>query len=129
MLELKGNTAPYVQYAYARCRSIFRKGQVEEALVPGYIILPTHVAERLLVIKLMQFPRIIATVGDTLLPHTLLNFVYELAALYHPFQEACPVLTAEDEATRHSRLAICLLISKTLKLGLGLCGMDVVEKM
>jgi len=129
MLALDGNTAPYLQNAYVRIRSIFRKGELDpDEDVPGDIIL-THEAERLLALKLVQLPRIVHRVADTLEPHHLCTFLFEVATGFHQFYEKCPVLTTADDATRRSRLALCQLVARTLREGLGWLGIDVVERM
>jgi arginyl-tRNA synthetase len=129
MLALEGNTAPYLQNAYVRIRSIFRKGGLDpDAALAGEIHI-TEPAERQLALKLAQLPRIVARVADALEPHHLCTFLFELATGFHQFYEQCPVLTAGDDATRHSRLALCQLVARVLREGLGWLGIDVVERM
>lgn len=129
MLALEGNTSPYLQNAYVRIRSIFRKGSVDPASIDGSAIRITEPAERTLALKLLQLPMVIASVADSLEPHRLCNYLYELASAYHQFYEHCPVLTASDDATRSSRLALSHLVAQTMKQGLSLLGIDVVEQM
>ncbi|MEX0777257.1 MAG: arginine--tRNA ligase [Phycisphaeraceae bacterium] len=166
MLAFDGNTAPYLQNAYVRIRSIFRKagasatavslstsGAGEERgmkneerrtkneergttasvrssfLVSHSSIAIADPAERALALKLLQFPGVVAAVADALEPHRLCNYLYELASLFHSFYEQCPVLAAPDAATRQSRLALCDLTARTLRTGLLLLGIDVVEQM
>ncbi len=129
MLALEGNTAPYLIYAYVRIRSIFRKGGVDPASVAGASVVLTDPTERALILKLSQLPRVIESVADSLEPHRLCTYLYEVASLYHQFNHTCPVLKAEDAATRDSRLALSWLVARTLKLGLGLLGIGVVEQM
>jgi arginyl-tRNA synthetase len=129
MLALEGNTAPYLQNAYVRIRSIFRKGELDpDALIKGNIsiIEPT---ERALALKLVQLPRVMARVADTLEPHHLCTYLFELATAFHSFYEQCPVLTSGDAATRDSRLALSQLVARVLREGLGWLGIDVVERM
>jgi len=126
MLSLEGNTGPYLVYAYVRIRSIFRKHGRE---VPTGGIRLAHEAERTVALKLLQFPGIIAAVAETLEPHRLCTYMYELASSYHHFFEHCPVLKAEDEATRDSRLRLSDLVARTLKQGLSLLGIGTVEQM
>ncbi len=129
MLALEGNTAPYLLYSYARIRSIFRKGEVDFAgYQPGEIAVHQP-AERALTLQLLQFPTVVQNVADTLEPHRLCNYLYELATRYHRFFEHCPVLKAEDDATRQGRLALCHLTARVLDRGLGLLGIRVVERM
>ncbi len=129
MLSLEGNTAPYLLYSYARIQSIFRKGGVTPDEAAGFAIDVSESGERQLVLKLAQFDAAVASVGESLEPHRLCTYLFELATLYHRFYESCPVLKAEDEPTKHSRLALCGLVAATLKRGLDLLGIRVVERM
>lgn len=129
MLSFDGNTAPYLQNAYVRVRAIFRKGNVDPASVRDSAIHLGEPAERALAAKLLLFPTTAASVGESLEPHRLCNYLYELAAGYHKFYEACPVLTAGDDATRASRLALSDLTARVLQRGLQLLGIEVVEQM
>jgi arginyl-tRNA synthetase len=129
MLSMEGNTAPYLQYAYARILSIFRRGGVDPAsLTAEQLALGTGV-ERRLALELLKLPRIVDQVVKSLEPHRLCTYLYEVASMLHQFHEQCPVLRAPDEATRQSRLALSELVARTLKTGLGLLGVDVVEQM
>jgi len=129
MLALEGNTSPYLQNAYVRIRSIFRKGEVDTSALSGVTIGLEHEAERVLALQLLQWPRVVESVADSLEPHRLCTYLYELASSFHRFYEKCPVLTADDSARRDSRLALCDLVARTLKLGLGLLGIETVERM
>ncbi len=129
MLSFEGNTAPYLQNAYVRIRAIFRKVEAQGLSFTGNE--PLHIrepAERQLALRLFQFPAIIASVAETLEPHRLCNYLYDLAAAYHQFYEKCPVIKADD-ATRASRLRLSDTVARTLRTGLGLLGIDVVEQM
>ncbi|MDY6914463.1 MAG: arginine--tRNA ligase [Planctomycetota bacterium] len=142
MLSLDGNTAPYMQYAYARIRSIFRKEESTPAYLPeagrnsketsrdrkGAGIIITHPAERLLAVKLLQFPETVRTVADECLPNVLCGYLYDLAGAFMGFYENCPVLKA-DAATRAGRLALCELTARTISKGLGLLGIETPEQM
>ena len=129
MLALDGNTAPYLLYSYARIRSIFRKGEVDfDAYRPASVAIAED-AERALCLQLLQFGDVVQNVADTLEPHRLCNYLYELATRYHRFFEQCPVLKAEDPARRDARLGLCHLTARTLDRGLGLLGIRVVEQM
>ena len=127
MLSLEGNTAPYMQYAYARVCSIFRKGQAEMDAVTGRIDL-TEPAERALGVQLAQLPEIVQAVADECLPSVLCAYLYDLAGAFMSFYEACPVLKA-DEPIRTNRLALCRLTARTIKTGLGLLGIETIEQM
>ena len=125
MLSFQGNTAPYLQNAYVRIRSIFRKAGEETSI--GAISI-TEPAERALAIKLMQFAETVPLVLADFRPNLLANYLYELATTFHAFYEACPVLKAEG-AIRDSRLALCDLAARTLHTGLGLLGIHCPERM
>ena len=127
MLALNGNTAPYLINAYVRIRSILRKaGSTPPAGTPIVIGSP---AERDLALALTRFPEVVDAVADKLLPHVLCTYLYELASRYHKFYENCPVLAADDAATRTSRLALCDVVARVLHQGLALLGIDTVEQM
>lgn len=129
MLAFEGNTAPYLQNAYVRIQSIFRKGNLNPAELKQQRIHITHPIEHSLAIRLLEFPEIVELVADELAPHRLCSYLFELAASYHKFYESCPVLSADDETVRNSRLLLSDLTAKTLKLGLGLLGIEVLEQM
>jgi arginyl-tRNA synthetase len=126
MLSFQGNTAPYLQNAYVRSRSIFRR-LTEEFHPPPQIELGTP-AEQKLAKKLLQFGEVVPAVLDGFRPNVLANYLYELAADYHVFYEQCPVLSAEADQ-RNQRLLLSDLFARTLKLGLHLLGIDVPERM
>jgi arginyl-tRNA synthetase len=129
MLALEGNTAPYLQNAYVRIRSIFRKGAVDAASLSSASITVAQPAERALALKLLQFGSVVASVAESLEPHRLCTYLYELATGYHQFYEQCPVLKADDAATRASRLRLSDTVARTLADGLGLLGIGTVEQM
>ena len=129
MLALEGNTAPYLQNAYVRIRSIFRKGAIDPDDLAGQPPRIAEPAERALAIQLLQLPPVLDAVADSLEPHRLCTYLCELAAAFHRFYEQCPVLAAEDEAVRQSRLVLCHLAAGTLRRGLDLLGIEVVEQM
>ena len=126
MLAMDGNTAPYLQYAYARIRSIFRKAEQAEApVVPVCFADP---AERALALCLLRFDAVVDTVVDTLAPHHLCGYLYEVATAFSTFYRACPILAAPPEL-RGSRLVLCELTARTLAIGLGLLGIETLERM
>ena len=127
MLSFEGNTAPYLQYAYTRIRSIFRRGEVGTSLDNSTFILGEE-AECALAVKLLQYPEAVVSVTDDYQANILCNYLFELAALFSVFYESCPVLKAEAEV-RESRLRLCDLSARTLKHGLGLLGISTVEQM
>jgi arginyl-tRNA synthetase len=130
MLSFQGNTAPYLQNAYVRIRSIFRKAAVAASLWDAreHAIHLTEPAERHLALKLCQFAETVPTVLNDFRPNLLANYLYELANAFHSFYEACPVLKS-DEPVRSSRLALCELSGRVLGKGLDLLGIKVPEKM
>ncbi len=129
MLAMDGNTSVYLQNAYVRIRSIFRRGGVEaDQLRAGSLILTTP-QERKLALQLFLLPQVIEGVAQSLEPHRLCNYLYDLASLYHAFYERCPVLTAESEPLRQSRLVLIELTARALQLGLSLLGIQTVEQM
>jgi arginyl-tRNA synthetase len=128
MLALQGNTAPYMLYAYARIQSISREGGIDfSQLSAGEIVLEDK-TELALAKSLLQFADVIKTVESTFLPNRLCDYLYELSKVFNRFYENCPVLKAEDPQ-RRSRLLLCDLTAKTLKLGLSLLGIPVLSRM
>jgi arginyl-tRNA synthetase len=128
MLALQGNTAPYLQYAYARIRSIFRKwgtSNIEHRTSNIELKAPEEIA---LAKHLLNFGLTLEAVAEEYRPNFLCNFLFELAGKFTSFYENCPVLKA-DEATRDSRLALCDLTTRVLKQGLDVLGIEVVEQM
>jgi arginyl-tRNA synthetase len=126
MLAMDGNTAPYLQYAYARIRSIFRKAGLQHA--PAGPVVLAEPAERALALRVLQVETAIAGSAAALEPHRLCGYLYDLATAFSAFYEACPVLSAPDPV-RVSRLALCDLSAETLHVGLGLLGIETPERM
>jgi len=130
MLAMSGNTAPYLIYAYARIRSIHRKGiEAGGGSTQGAALHIVHPAERALAVRILQLAETIDAVGETLLPNILCEYLFDLAGKFMVFYEACPVLQADTSATRDSRLALCELAARTLRLGLSLLGISTLERM
>jgi arginyl-tRNA synthetase len=131
MLAMTGNTAAYMQYSYARVRSIFAKGEVDECALwntkPEVVLGAPQ--ERALAVALLQFAETLDHVVTDYRPNQLTAYLFELATRYSSFFQECPVLKAETEALRASRLALCDLTARTIKLGLNLLGIEVVERM
>ena len=128
MLSFEGNTAPYLQYAYTRVLSVFRKSDISEDSLTGDISLDSD-KERALATRLIQFDEAITTVANEGTPHVLCAYLYEIATLFSSFYENCPILTAENENLKQSRLKLALLTAKTLKVGLDMLGIKTVDKM
>ena len=126
MLSLQGNTAPYLQNAYVRIRSIFRKAGESAPRIDELVLADS--AEINLAKRLCQFAETVPQVLNDFRPNILANYLFEAANTFHTFYEACPVLKSE-EPTRSSRLALCDLTARVLKHGLGLLGIQVPEKM
>ncbi len=127
MLAFDGNTAPYLQYAYTRIVSLFRRGQVWAEELSGELAIDAP-SERAMALTLARFQEVIDDVAENALPHYLCGYLYELAARYMQFYEQCPVLSAEA-ATRTSRLLLCRRAADTMKYGLSLLGIETVERM
>jgi len=127
MLALNGNTAPYLQYAYARIRSIFRKGGVGEGFVPAALELGAP-EELALARHLLNFGLVLEAVAEDHRPNFLCNYLYELAGRFTAFYENCPVLKSEA-GQRASRLGLCDLTARVLKQGLDVLGIETLEQM
>ncbi|MEZ6052484.1 MAG: arginine--tRNA ligase [Planctomycetaceae bacterium] len=131
MLNMKGDTATYMQYAYARTRGILRRGGVEpESLRNGQVSLQlSHEAERLLALKLCQFPEAVAAAAEELKPNLLTQYLFETAGEFSTFYEHCPVLKEEDESLRLSRCLLVDLTGRVIQQGLELLGIQTCEQM
>ena len=128
MLAFEGNTGPYLQYAHARIRSIFRRAEgvtVDESTP----ISLAEDAERALVLELLGFGDAVGSVAEHLQPHRLCTYLFDLAQAFTAFYESCPVLRAPDEATRASRLALCEATARVLARGLHLLGIEAPDRM
>jgi arginyl-tRNA synthetase len=129
MLSFEGNTAPYLQYAYTRIRSVFRKARLMPEDIEGEILLE-HEDEKALALKLLQLPDVVEQVSKDALPHLLCTYIYELSSQFMRFYESCPILKeGVDEKQKHSRLQLCDVSAHSLKLGLELLGIEVMERM
>ena len=129
MLSFEGNTAPYLQYAYTRIRSIFRKAGINSSELTSHIKIIEN-QEKTLSLKLLQFESVIDQVAADCYPHTLCSYLYELASAFMSFYENCPVLKHDVSVeTQLSRLKLCELSAETLACGLDLLGIEVMEKM
>jgi arginyl-tRNA synthetase len=128
MLSFQGNTAPYLQNAYVRIRSIFRKAAESGITETSASILLRDPAERALALQMLQFSEVLHAVMEDQRPNLLCLYLYELANRFHRFYEACPILKSHGEV-RASRLALADVTAKILQTGLGLLGIDVPERM
>ena len=125
MLSFEGNTAPYLQYAYTRVQSVFRKAGEWDAAAQPVLSEPL---EKQLAVELLKFEDVLQSAADTAYPHYLAAYLYQVATLFSRFYEACPILKAEG-AARNSRLQLAKLTGDTLKQGLELLGIETLEVM
>ena len=125
MLSFEGNTAPYLQYAYTRVQSVFRKAG-NWGVQAAFVL--TEPLEQQLAVELLKFEDVLQSVAETNFPHYLAAYLYQLATLFSRFYEACPILKAEG-AARDTRLNLARLTGETLKTGLGLLGIGVLDVM
>jgi arginyl-tRNA synthetase len=128
MLALTGNTGPYLQYATARIRSIFRRAGLDPDQAAGPIVLAES-AERALALTLLGFGAAVRLSADTAEPHHLAGFLFDVASAFTTFYEECPVLKAPTEQVRASRLGLCALALRVLTQGLDLLGIPVPDRM
>ncbi len=129
MLSFEGNTAPYLQYAYTRVRSLFRRAGLDSTGLSGDVVVSAD-AEKALVLHILEFEATLGQVSEKALPHILCTYLYDLASKFMSFYEQCPVLGKDvDEAIRNSRLQICALAAETIRTGLELLGIETMERM
>jgi arginyl-tRNA synthetase len=131
MLALEGRTGPYLQYAHARIHSSLRKASeagIERGAPPPALALAEG-PERALGLELLGFGGAVVEAAESLKPPRLAGYLYDLATAFTKFFESCPVLRAPDDATRSSRLALCVLTAAVLERGLGLLGIEAPERM
>lgn len=130
MLAMEGNTAPYMQYAYARVQSIFRKGEIdgEKLLAVEHPLRLAEAGEIVLAKQLLRYGEVLQTVVRDLRPHLLTTYLFDLAQAFSSFYTDCPVLKAETEV-RNSRLLLCRLTAATIRHGLDMLGIETIEQM
>ncbi|MGI1678620.1 MAG: arginine--tRNA ligase [Cellvibrionaceae bacterium] len=129
MLSFEGNTAPYLQYAYTRIQSIFRKADIDPSSLAHQLSINAP-EEKNLAIKCLQCSEILEQISEDAFPHVLCNYLYELASLFMSFYEACPILKEGIEpATRESRLSLSYSTAETLRIGLDILGIETMKKM
>lgn len=132
MLAFEGNTGPYLLYALVRIKSIFRKAAekgIGEAAWRSAPIVIQQSQEKTLALMLLRYPQAVEGVAQSLEPHRLCGYIYDLAGAFSSFFESCPVLTAPDDATRNARLRLCDLTARVLADGLKTLGIPTVERM
>ncbi len=129
MISFQGNAGPYLQYAYARCASIFAKGELEmDEVTASSTIRLDDPAEQTLGRHLLRFADVVYQAGETSQPHLICEHIYELARAFNGFYAECPVLDADGD-TRQSRLGLTALTARQIRRGLGLVGIGVVNRM
>ncbi len=131
MVRLDGHTSAYIQYSYARTRSILRNSgkQLDGEEIGLIHIRLEHHAERDLALSLLRLEDVMLQVSCDYLPNLLADYLYDISKAFSSFFEQCPVLKAETDELRQSRLALCEITGRTLRLGLELLGIKVVERM
>ncbi|ECF6029477.1 arginyl-tRNA synthetase [Salmonella enterica subsp. salamae serovar Greenside] len=129
MLAFEGNTAPYMQYAYTRVLSVFRKADIDEQALASAPVIISEDREAQLAARLLQFEETLTVVAREGTPHVMCAYLYDVAGLFSGFYEHCPILSAENDAIRNSRLKLAQLTAKTLKLGLDTLGIETVDRM
>jgi arginyl-tRNA synthetase len=131
MLATEGNTATYMQYAYARNRNIFRKGEEDERPYRTDPPLPVleQPPERALALQLLRFEEALDAAAAEYQPHLITAYLWDLAKSYSGFYQHCPVLKAETPELRRSRLLLCDLTARVIQQGLSLLGIRTVERM
>lgn len=128
MLSLQGNTAPYLLYAYVRVQGLTRRGEIDWAtLAADTPLLLEDETEQRLAKHLVQLEETLELVSAELLPNRLCQYLFELSQLFNQFYDRCPILSAA-EPTKHSRLTLAYLTAQTLKLGLSLLGIRVLDR-
>jgi arginyl-tRNA synthetase len=129
MLSFEGNTAPYLQYAHARICSIFRRAGIDRASIRDVVPTLVEVQERDLALRILRFDSAVWEMVDTLGPHKLCTYLFDLATDFTSFYEHCPVLKADNDAMRDSRLALCDATARIMSEGLSLLGIRAPEQM
>ncbi|QDS93182.1 Arginine--tRNA ligase [Roseimaritima multifibrata] len=131
MVALEGNTVAYLEYAHARVQGILRAAETDEAAVRNQAaaVIVTEPAERALCLALLRFPEALQQVADDYAPSALVDYLYETARKYMVFNDSCHVMKANDEAIKASRLTLIAVTGRVLRTGLGLLGIDSVDRM
>jgi len=129
MLSFDGNTAPYLQYAHARICSIFRRADLDRQTFRTVTPVIEEPQERALAMRLLQFDSAVWDALDKYSPHRLCTYLYDLASDFTAFYEHCPVLKADSEEIRQSRLALCDITARVMNAGLDMLGIRAPEQM
>lgn len=129
MVSFDGNTAPYLQYAYARIQSVFRRGEITPAAIRDGVVNPADPVEHDLARLLGEFEGVLRRAAEAAEPHRLCGYLFEVATAFTTFYEKCPVLRAADEPTKVSRLVLCDVTARVLSIGLSLLGITAPARM
>lgn len=125
-IDFNGNTGPFIQYAYARVQSLLERANFQGGL---FVKVTPNKSEKELISRLAEFKEVVAKAAEMLSPAQLANYIYDLVKAYNSFYQNNPILNQEDEAVKNFRLHLSLLTSKTIKRGLELLGIEVVNRM
>ena len=128
-IDFNGNTGPFIQYTYARIRSVLRKAEEEKLEVKSYSDVTPGEREIALIQALSDFPSVVQNAGQTYSPALIANYVYDLVKIYNQFYHDCSILKEEDAAVRSMRIELSRQTSRVIKTGMGLLGIDVPERM
>ena len=128
-IDFNGNTGPFIQYTYARIRSLLRKAEAEGIEAVPYAAVETGEKETALIQALAEFPEIVRAAGQTYSPALIANYAYDTVKLYNSFYHDCPVLSEPDAARRSLRLALSRATADTVRTAMGLLGIEVPERM
>ncbi|MEQ4208761.1 arginine--tRNA ligase [Actinopolymorpha sp. B9G3] len=129
MLSFDGNTAPYLQYARARILSVFRRGEIDPASIKGSEVVLTAPEEHRLALRLAEFEGVLHKAAEGVELHRICGYLFDLATAFTAFYEHCPVLRAEDEKTKTSRLVLCDVTGRVLATGLSVLGISAPDRM
>ncbi len=129
MVSFDGNTAPYLQYAHARIQSVFRRGGIDPTSLKGAGVQLADPAEHRLALRLAEFEGVLHKAADAVELHRICGYLFDLATAFTAFYERCPVLRAEDDKTRTSRLVLCDATARVLATGLSLLGIAAPDRM
>ena len=128
-IDFNGNTGPFIQYTYARIRSVLRKAQDEGFVISDYSSALPGEKETTLIQRIADFPEVVQEAGRTFSPALIANYVYNLVKEYNQFYHDCSILKEEDPATRSMRLALCQATARTVATATSLLGIDLPERM
>ena len=128
-IDFNGNTGPFIQYTYARIRSVLRKAEAEGMDLTDYAGVKPGEREIAVIQRLADYPSVVAEAGRSYSPALIANYVYDLVKEYNQFYHDCSILKEEDPAVRALRLALSLCTARTIESGMGLLGIRVPERM